>query len=60
MAIQQLFERLAIAAGKKVMEVFHAGGAVGQKQDASPVTEADHASERVILEGLRSAYPDIP
>lgn len=60
LAIQQLFERLAIAAGKKVMQVFHAGGAVEQKQDSSPVTEADHASEKVILEGLRDAYPEIP
>jgi 3'(2'), 5'-bisphosphate nucleotidase len=60
LAIQRLFERLAIAAGKEVMRVFREGGAVDQKQDASPVTEADHASEKVILEGLRSAYPEIP
>jgi 3'(2'), 5'-bisphosphate nucleotidase len=60
LAIQQLFERLAIAAGKKVMEVFRDGCAVDQKQDASPVTEADHASEKVILAGLRTAHPDIP
>jgi 3'(2'), 5'-bisphosphate nucleotidase len=60
LAMQPLFEKLAIAAGRKVMEVFHAGGAVSQKDDASPVTEADHASEKVILEGLRAAYPGIP
>lgn len=59
-AILAVFERLALAAGAKVMEVFRAGCAVEQKADASPVTEADHASERVILEGLRSAFPSVP
>ena len=58
--IQNLFELLAIAAGRKVMEIFHAGCEVGRKDDASPVTEADHASEAVILEGLRAACPQIP
>lgn len=42
------------------MEIFHAGYAVDRKDDSSPVTEADHASERVILDGLRSAFPSIP
>ncbi|MCX7304843.1 MAG: 3'(2'),5'-bisphosphate nucleotidase CysQ [Hyphomicrobiales bacterium] len=57
--MQSLFERLALAAGRKVMEVFHAGCEVGSKADASPVTEADRESERIILEGLRAAYPSI-
>ena len=59
-AILAVFERLALAAGRKVMEVFHAGCAVDQKSDASPVTEADRASEAIILEGLRAAFPDVP
>jgi 3'(2'), 5'-bisphosphate nucleotidase len=59
-ALQRLFEQLAIAAGAKVMEVFHAGFFVENKDDASPVTAADHASEEIILEGLRAAYPEIP
>lgn len=59
-ALQRLFEQLAIAAGAKVMEVFHAGFAVENKDDASPVTAADHASEEIILAGLREAYPEIP
>jgi 3'(2'), 5'-bisphosphate nucleotidase len=53
-------ERLALAAGSKVMEIFHAGCAVDRKSDASPVTEADRAAEKIILEGLRAAFPDIP
>jgi 3'(2'), 5'-bisphosphate nucleotidase len=55
-----VFERLAISAGSRIMEIFHAGCAVDQKDDASPVTEADRAAERIILDGLRSAFPDVP
>ncbi|MDQ2704990.1 MAG: 3'(2'),5'-bisphosphate nucleotidase CysQ [Pseudomonadota bacterium] len=55
-----VFESLALRAGGRIMEIFHSGCAVEQKDDASPVTEADRAAERIILEGLRSAFPDIP
>lgn len=33
---------------------------VAQKADESPVTEADRAGERLILERLAALYPDIP
>ncbi|WP_181173070.1 3'(2'),5'-bisphosphate nucleotidase CysQ [Mesorhizobium sp. B2-7-3] len=56
----EIFERLALAAGREVMRVFHAGCAVDRKSDASPVTEADRESEKIILAGLRAAFPDIP
>ncbi|TPM37546.1 3'(2'),5'-bisphosphate nucleotidase CysQ [Mesorhizobium sp. B2-3-4] len=59
-AMLGVFEGLALAAGREVMRVFHTGCAVDSKADASPVTEADRESEKIILEGLRSAYPDIP
>ena len=59
-AILSVFERLALSAGRRIMEIFHAGCAVDHKDDASPVTEADHASERIILAGLRAAFPSIP
>lgn len=59
-AMLAVFERLALSAGRRIMEIFHAGYAVDRKDDSSPVTEADHASERVILDGLRSAFPSIP
>ncbi|ODT16936.1 3'(2'),5'-bisphosphate nucleotidase CysQ [Mesorhizobium sp. 65-26] len=55
-----VFERLALDAGREVMRVFHAGCAVDSKSDSSPVTEADRESERIILAGLRAAFPDIP
>ena len=59
-AVLSVFERLALSAGSRIMEIFRAGCAVDRKDDASPVTEADRAAERIILEGLRSAFPDIP
>ncbi|MDG4880365.1 3'(2'),5'-bisphosphate nucleotidase CysQ [Mesorhizobium sp. WSM4884] len=55
-----VFERLALDAGREVMRVFHEGCAVDSKSDSSPVTEADRESEKIILAGLRTAYPDIP
>ncbi|CCV04453.1 PAPS (adenosine 3'-phosphate 5'-phosphosulfate) 3'(2'),5'-bisphosphate nucleotidase [Mesorhizobium metallidurans STM 2683] len=55
-----VFEHLALAAGREVMRVFHDGCAVDRKSDSSPVTEADRESEKIILTGLRAAYPDIP
>ena len=59
-AILAVFERLALAAGRAVMEVFHAPGVVERKADASPVTEADRESERIILAGLAAAFPAVP
>lgn len=59
-AIQLLFERLALDAGRSIMDVFHAGFAVEQKGDESPVTEADRAAEQIILAGLREVFPNIP
>ena len=59
-AMLGVFERLALDAGREVMRVFHEGCAVDSKLDNSPVTEADRESEKIILAGLRAAYPDIP
>ncbi len=59
-AILATFEDLALAAGRAVMEVFHRGFDVERKDDATPVTEADRAAEKIILEGLRRAFPGIP
>jgi 3'(2'), 5'-bisphosphate nucleotidase len=58
--ILDLFERLALDAGRLVMAVYEGAISVSAKADQSPVTEADRASEAAILAGLRAAYPDIP
>jgi len=60
---QDLIEALlgaAVAAGRAALDIYRAGFAVSQKADRTPVTEADHASERIILEHLARLAPDIP
>jgi 3'(2'), 5'-bisphosphate nucleotidase len=51
---------LARTASDAVMRIYTGGHTVRRKADASPVTEADHASEAIILEGLRRLTPHVP
>ncbi len=51
---------LADQAGAVILAVRARGFETLRKADASPVTEADHAAERLIAAGLRAATPDIP
>ena len=55
-----VLERLALAAGKEILDVYNAGPNVTFKNDASPVTEADERAEAIILKGLGEAFPEIP
>jgi len=50
----------ALAAGEAIMRVYAEPFEVIQKSDQTPVTEADLASERVIVKMLTEAFPDIP
>lgn len=59
-AILSVFEGLALEAGQVIMDIFHSKVSVEHKADSSPVTEADRASEKLILAGLRAAFPNIP
>lgn len=59
-AVLDLFCDIAIGAGAAILAVMARGAAVSIKADESPVTEADHASERVILAGLRARMPQVP
>jgi 3'(2'), 5'-bisphosphate nucleotidase len=52
--------RAALAGGEAVMRVYADPFEVTQKDDKTPVTEADLASERVIVEMLTKAFSDIP
>jgi 3'(2'),5'-bisphosphate nucleotidase len=52
--------RAAVAGGEAVMRVYADPFEVSHKDDKTPVTEADLASERVIVEILSRACPDIP
>ncbi len=54
------FNPIMIAAGAEIMRVYATDFAVEQKGDASPVTEADGAAEKIILDGLARIAPNIP
>lgn len=51
---------LAQKAGEVIMEIYQTDFDVEIKDDQSPVTAADKAAEKIILEGLRATYPDLP
>lgn len=59
-ALLSLAADLARRAGATILAVRARGFDVRAKADASPVTAADHAAESLILDGLRSATPEIP
>lgn len=42
------------------MRFYHEGAKVKLKDDASPVTEADKASEAIVIDALQRLAPDIP
>ncbi len=59
----QLLEALAATAreaGEAILAVRRRGYEVTAKGDLSPVTEADHAAERIILEALARVAPGVP
>jgi len=56
----QLVIRIAKDAGDAILEVYNKDFEVEHKADNSPLTEADQKSNDIIIEGLKSAYPDIP
>jgi len=50
----------AVRAGGAIMAVYGTDFSVRDKADASPVTEADEAAEKIILADLAQLAPDIP
>jgi 3'(2'), 5'-bisphosphate nucleotidase len=54
-----VFERLAREAGAAIMAHYDLDCRLDDKHDASPLTAADLAADKVICAGLREAYPDI-
>ena len=59
-ALLESMVQLAIEAGTVVWDHYWRGVQVAHKADDSPVTAADHASEALILAGLRRACPHLP
>ena len=60
MTLLDLAFDLARQASAVILAVRERGFQTFHKDDASPVTEADHAAELLIAAGLRAATPDIP
>ncbi len=58
--LSDALRHLACAAGDLIMDYYDRRIVARAKADASPVTDADEAAERLIVEGLRSLNPDIP
>jgi 3'(2'), 5'-bisphosphate nucleotidase len=52
--------RLARVAGEKILDIYNSEFAIEEKDDKSPLTEADMASHHVIVDGLKELTPDIP
>ncbi|NNE81387.1 MAG: 3'(2'),5'-bisphosphate nucleotidase CysQ [Silicimonas sp.] len=53
--------RLSIEAGRTILEIYDRDDlGVRQKEDSSPVTEADEAADVLISAGLRAEFPDLP
>lgn len=63
MELEELLEpvvTLAVEAGEKILEVYATDFDVQSKEDDSPLTRADLASNRHIVAGLAQLTPDIP
>ncbi len=58
--VMEIFIALAHRAGRTIMEHYSRAIEVRHKPDSSPVTPADEASERIILNGLAESFSDIP
>lgn len=57
----EVLTRLALAAGAAIMTVYrNPAFAVRTKADSTPVTEADLEADRIIVAGLREAFPAMP
>ncbi len=56
----EVCKEIAVVAGDEIMKVYDSaeGIAVDYKADNSPLTEADRASNRVIVDRLRGTFPD--
>jgi len=59
-ALAQSAYEIAVDAGKTIMTFYSENVDVRIKEDASPVTAADEAADRLIVDALRTVAPEIP
>ncbi len=50
---------IAELAGVAIMEVYEQGGKTWEKEDRSPLTEADLRSDKIIRQSLKKAFPGV-
>jgi len=51
---------LAQQAGREILDIYNSEFAIQEKEDKSPLTEADMASHHAIVDGLAAMTPDVP
>lgn len=56
----EAISEIAVEAGKAILEIYVQEFEVTQKEDESPLTQADLASHRIICDALARLTPDIP
>ena len=54
----EVCKKLAVSAGQAILEIYNKNYTIEYKDDHSPLTEADKASNEIIVEGLRKEFPD--
>ena len=59
MEIETLIE-IARQGGEKILEIYERDFEQYEKEDKSPLTEADLASNKIICDGLKKHFPNIP
>ncbi len=59
-ALRDACTEIAEAAAREIMRIYAGDLGVRDKADKSPVTDADHAAEAVILAGLDKLTPGVP
>lgn len=61
--LQQLIEsvkKIAYEAGRRIMVIYDQGFSIEEKNDSTPLTEADLAAHEAIESGLQALTPEIP
>jgi 3'(2'), 5'-bisphosphate nucleotidase len=58
--LRQSCSELARTAAREIMRIYAGDLGVRNKADKSPVTDADHAAEAIIVAGLRGLTPHVP
>ena len=59
-ALLEPAKRIAVEAGERIMRIYSRGFDVQEKDDRSPLTEADLAAHQHIVAELRALTPEIP